>query len=85
MWSDLSTAPLLLSSTTLLCIAGFGGMVLFGLKMAEHFNHKHEEKLSLSRYIIYMIFLLLTLPLLGNAVVASYIVNGDKIRPVSAF
>ncbi len=60
-------------------------MVLFGLKMVEHFNRKREQKLSRSRYIIYMVFLLLTLPLLGSAVVAIYIFNGDKISPVLAF
>lgn len=69
----------------LLCVAGFDGMVLFGLKMVEHFNRKREEKLSRSRYIIYLIFLFLTLPLLGCTVVAIYIINGDKISPVLAF
>jgi hypothetical protein len=52
MWSE--TAPYLetlRTSVLLIVIASFGGLVLFGLKMAEHFNRPLGRKLSQSLII----------------------------------
>ena len=78
-------AELLLQSWPLLAIACFGGLVLFCLKMVEHFNRATEDKLTTSRYVAFLLFLFITLPTLGAAVVAIYLVNGDKISPVLSF
>jgi hypothetical protein len=86
MWSE--TAPYLetlRTSVLLIVIASFGGLVLFGLKMAEHFNRPLGRKLSRGRYAIFFVFLLLTLPAIGAAIVTIYVINGDKISPVLAF
>lgn len=81
----LSLADILQANTTLLCIACFGGFVLFALKMVEHFNRDPVDKLSNQRYVTYLLFLLIALPVLGGGVVAIYLANGDKISPVLAF
>ncbi len=76
---------LLKTDIHLLCIAFFGGLVLFGLKLAEHWNRPNEDKMSLKPYILFHGFLFLTLPILGSAVTAIYIVNGDKISSILSF
>ncbi|WJV23187.1 MULTISPECIES: hypothetical protein [Pseudomonas] len=76
---------LIQANSLLLSIACFGGLVLFALKIVDHFNRAPENKLSSGRYVAYMLFLFVVLPVLGSAVVAIYLANGDKISPVLAF
>ncbi|WP_031435094.1 hypothetical protein [Methylomarinum vadi] len=80
-----SITQLISSNQLLIFIAFFGGVVLFGMKMAEHFSRKPENKFSNGRYFLYFVFLLVSLPILGSAVVIIYLANGDKISPVLAF
>lgn len=82
---ELSLLDIVLSNSSLLFIACFGGVVLFALKAAEHFNRPLANKLSSGRYAIYALFLFITLPALGGAVVVIYLANGDKISPLLAF
>lgn len=76
---------LLSDSTHLIVISCFGGLVLFGLKIAEHFNRPFESKLDFWRYLFFFVALFLCLPVLGGAVTSIYLVNGDQMSPVLAF
>ncbi len=69
----------------LVTISCFGGLVLFGLKMAEYINRTPEDKMESKRAFIIYALLFLCLPLLGAAVSTIYIVNGDKMGAVLAF
>lgn len=82
---SLSLIDIAISNSSIFYIACFGGLVLFALKATEHFNRPIENKHSPGRYAIYVLFLFLTLPVLGGAVVVIYLANGDKISPVLAF
>lgn len=82
---NLSLLDIVISNSSILFISCFGGLVLFALKATEHFNRPMENKLSRGRYVIYALFLFLTLPVLGGAVLVIYLANGDKISPVLAF
>jgi hypothetical protein len=85
MPAEQSLLEILQAHSTLFFIASVGGLVLFGLKTAEHFNRAPENKLSWGRYTIWFVFLLLVLPSLGTMVLLIYLANGDKISPVLAF
>ncbi|MFV9657149.1 hypothetical protein ACNFCK_19840 [Pseudomonas sp. NY15366] len=82
---NLSLLEIALLNSSIFFIACFGGLVLFALKATEHFNRPLANKLSGGRYTIYALFLFITLPTLGGAVVVIYLANGDKISPVLAF
>lgn len=82
--NDISVLHPLAENIHLICIALFGGLVLFGLKFAEHFMRSEQDKLPLGKYIIFFIGLLLALPLLGVGVTSVYILNGDKLSPILA-
>jgi len=68
----------------LIVIAVFGGFVLFGLKFAEHFCRRDEDKLPIQRYIVFFIGLLVALPVLGGCVTCVYLMNGDRLSPILA-
>lgn len=68
----------------LLVIAFFGGIVLWGLKIAEHFMKAEQDKLPLVKYIFFVLALLICLPTLGVGVTSVYILNGDKLSPILA-
>lgn len=73
------------SHPDIIMIAFFGGLVLFGVKVSQHFMRSEQDKLSLGRYIGFLISLLLALPFLGAGVTCIYILNGDKISTLLAF
>lgn len=50
----------------IIVISAFGGIVLFGLKIAEHFNRPIETKFGLGRYVFFVVCLLICLPALGG-------------------
>ena len=85
MQAEQSFFEVMAANGPLLSIACFGGVVLFALKMVEHFNRPEQNKLTARRYATAFVFLFLALPILGGAVVAIYLANGDKISPVLAF
>ncbi len=68
-----------------LAIATIGGVVLFGLKLAEHFKRPAENKMPNKDYILSFIGTLIFLPFLGFIVTAVYLSNGDKINSILAF
>lgn len=72
-------------NTHILVVAGFGGIVLFGLKCAAHYHRPEPDKLSNRKYIGLYLLLLIVLPGLGMGVMAIYLLNGDKISPFLAF
>lgn len=69
----------------LILSAGFGGLVLFGIHLTEHFQRETQDKLCWRRYSVFFIALLIMLPILGVGVTSIYLFNGDKISPVLAF
>jgi hypothetical protein len=90
--SNLTTSTILLQQITpvtnhidLIVISLFGGLVLFGIKIAEHFMRPDQEKLSLFKYIGFTLFLFFVLPILGAGVTSIYLLNGDKISSILAF
>lgn len=68
----------------LLFIAFFGGLVLWGLKISEHFMKSEQDKLPIVKYIFFVSALLICLPTLGVGVTSVYILNGDKLSPILA-
>lgn len=66
-------------------IAISGGLVLFAMKVTEHFNRPQQEKLSIPRYAAFFIWIFLGLPVLGGLMTSIYILNGDQISPILAF
>ncbi len=73
------------SQALLLVVALFGGLVLFFLKIAQHFNRRKADKLPPWRYAGYVLFLFVTLPVLGVGVTGIYLANGDRISTILAF
>lgn len=71
-------------SSDLVLIAIFGGLVLWGLKIAEHFRRSDQDKMPLAKYLFFVVSLLFVLPLLGGFVTSVYILNGDKLSPILA-
>lgn len=82
---DPEVLEVLQSNIHLLTISILGGLVLFGLKLAEHFKRDPVDKMSKGRYTVYAIALFFFLPLLALIVTSVYLINGDKISPVLAF
>ncbi len=76
---------LLANNLHLITISSFGGIVLFGLKVTEYINRSPEDQMPILKAVVLYFLLLLVLPLLGAAVSAIYIINGDKISAVLAF
>ncbi|MEV4978854.1 hypothetical protein [Enterobacter ludwigii] len=66
-------------------VAFFGGLVLFCMKMAEHFSRDEKDKLSFLRYIGFTLSLVVALPILGVGMTCVYLLNGDKISTLLAF
>lgn len=73
------------SNINLILISAFGGLVLFGFKIAEHFNRAPQDKMPLPKYLGFFISLLVALPVLGFGMTLIYLMNGDKISPILAF
>lgn len=73
------------SNVGLIIIALFGGFVLFGMKISEHFMKQEQDKLPLVKYIGFTISLFFALPALGAAVTCIYLLNGDRISTILAF
>ncbi|EJH8725751.1 hypothetical protein ACJX0I_05460 [Enterobacter hormaechei subsp. xiangfangensis] len=73
------------SHAATIIVAFFGGLVLFCMKMAQHFSREEKDKLPLARYIWFAISLMITLPLLGAGMTCIYLLNGDKISTLLAF
>lgn len=71
-------------SSHLILIAIIGGLVLWALKIAEHFLRAEQDKMPLGRYVFFVISLLLCLPALGGFVTSVYLMNGDKLSPILA-
>ncbi|WP_429096713.1 hypothetical protein [Aeromonas veronii] len=69
----------------IIIISFFGGIVLFGIKLSEHFVRPPADKLPLEKYIGFVIFLFISLPTLGAGVTCIYLLNGDKISTILAF
>ncbi|EHH1246900.1 hypothetical protein J7H98_004520 [Vibrio parahaemolyticus] len=69
----------------LIIIALFGGVVLFGMKISEHFMKPEQDKLPLGKYIGFTVSLFFALPILGAGVTCIYLLNGDKISTILAF
>lgn len=69
----------------LVFISIVGGIVLFLIKLAEHWRRDEKDKLSKCRYFGYILYLVFCLPTLGGMVAVIYILNGDKISPLLAF
>lgn len=65
-------------------VAVFGGLVLTGLKLSDHFNRKKKDKYPFFQYLIFFSFLIIGLPLLGAGMTCVYLLNGDKISPLLA-
>jgi hypothetical protein len=68
----------------LLILGVFGGVVLSAHKLITHFNLPPENKLPVTRYGIFFVFVVLGLPLAGFSMVAAYILNGDKLSALLA-
>ena len=66
----------------LIAISVFGGYVLFGLKLAEHFMRSAPDKMPLGRYVACFTALFVVLPVLGGAMTAIYLMNGDRLSPM---
>lgn len=69
----------------LIISAGFGGLVLFGIHLTEHFQRETQDKLCWIEYSVFFVALLFMLPILGVGVTSIYLFNGDKISPLLAF
>ncbi|OHC26300.1 MAG: hypothetical protein A2Y50_07295 [Pseudomonadales bacterium RIFCSPLOWO2_12_59_9] len=69
----------------LVIISAFGGIVLFGFKVSEHFNRAPHDKMPLLKYFGFFISLLIALPVLGLGMTLIYLMNGDKISSILAF
>jgi len=76
---------ILQSNMHLLVVAFFGGAVLYGLKISEHFNRSPEDKMPLGKYWFFATSLLIVLPVLGVGVTGIYLLNGDKLSTVLSF
>lgn len=82
---ELLVAPLILANLKLVVIGLFGGITHVGFSIAEHWNRSQQHKLPWWRYLGWLLFLAICLPMLGAAVLLIYIDNGDKISPLLAF
>lgn len=71
-------------SAHLVVIAVAGGLVLWALKIAEHFMRAEQDKMPLAKYLFFVISLFVGLPFLGGFVTSVYIMNGDKLSPILA-
>ena len=69
----------------LILISAFGGLVLFVMKVSEHFHKPIEEKLTRFQYIFWVLAIFFIFPILGGGMVAIYLANGDKIGAVLSF
>ncbi|MBH1658483.1 hypothetical protein I5V54_07835 [Stenotrophomonas maltophilia] len=85
MSSSLDFLKVIEQGMPIIGVAFFGGLVLFFLKVADHFNRKKSAKYTGYRYAGYMAYLFLTLPVLGAAVATIYLSNGDKLSTILAF
>jgi len=68
----------------MIAVSFLGGLILFGIKLSEHFNRKPTDKHSSFRYIGFTIFIFISLPCLGAIVTSVYLLNGDKIGYILA-
>ena len=73
------------SNLHLIVISCSGGVVLFGLKLAEYLNRAPEDKSTPLRAFVIHGLLFICLPILGAFVSVVYIINGDKMSAVLAF
>lgn len=69
----------------LILFAALGGGVLVAAKLVGHFQLAPEQKMPLTRYVVFALFVTIFLPLLGGIVAMVYIANGDQISPMLAF
>lgn len=76
---------LLSANTDVLLIATIGGVVLFGLQLASHFQRKELDKLSKGRYAVFFLFSIICLPASAAIVSGLYILNGEKLGVLLAF
>ncbi|MGR7212952.1 hypothetical protein ACU617_17835 [Klebsiella aerogenes] len=72
------------SNYGLIVVAIFGGLVLTGLKLSDHFNRDKKDKYPFFQYIAFFLFLIIGLPILGAGMTCVYLLNGDKISPLLA-
>ncbi|WP_175016790.1 hypothetical protein [Massilia sp. YMA4] len=84
MWPDAGPWSALPANAHLIAISVFGGYVLFGLKLAEHFMRAAADKMPLRRYVVCFSALFVVLPVLGGSMTAIYLMNGDKLSPILA-
>jgi cytochrome c oxidase assembly factor CtaG len=82
--NEIQVLSLLSSNIHLIIISIFGGLVLFGLKVTEHFMRAEQDKLPIMKYVIFFLGLLIFLPILGAGVTSVYIINGDKLSSILA-
>ncbi|MEB0014480.1 hypothetical protein QN416_23055 [Glaciimonas sp. Cout2] len=68
-----------------LIVAGIGGLILYGVTIAEHWNRPPEAKLSSSRYVLWFVAMLIWLLFLAIILTAIYILNGDKMGVMLSF
>ena len=78
-------AETLTSNLHLLLVALFGGFVLCGVKIAEHFNKPKYNKFPKSLYILWLLGIVVFFPVLGVGMVAIYLIDGAIIGAVLAF
>jgi len=76
---------ILSSNIHLIVVSCFGGIVLAMVKIAEHFNRPVENKITSCRYIGYVLFFILGMPILGGGVTIVYLINGDQISSLLSF
>ncbi|HHG8819201.1 TPA: hypothetical protein ACPYV0_000063 [Citrobacter amalonaticus] len=72
------------SNYLLIAVSVFGGLVLSVLKLSAHFMREEKDKYPFFRYLIFFLFLIIGLPLLGAGMTCVYLMNGDKISPLLA-
>lgn len=77
--------PQLTNNISLIVVSMLGGLVLFGLECYRHALRAEEDKLAVTKYIGWIVLILIFLPLLGVVVTSVYLMNGDKISPILAF
>ncbi|HDU3764787.1 TPA: hypothetical protein QIZ58_001923 [Klebsiella aerogenes] len=86
MSEPISIIPVSISAHyDLILVSIIGGLVLSGIKIAEHFLRKETDKLKPIKYFGFFIFFVVVLPILGGIVASVYLMNGDKISPILAF
>lgn len=84
MWLDAGPWRALPANAHLIAISVFGGYVLFGLKLAEHFMRAAADKMPMRRYVACFTALFVVLPVLGGSMTAIYLMNGDRLSPILA-